>query len=114
MNFLEDIRVDHPTYSFPVSSFQRDLTDLYFSQHNFDNIIAGIVIKLSRKHGKIITHIFFLCLDKVYPNQLSNIEELDPDEYFNKIEEFIDLLGRIRITRIPKNSPDGLMLSEMS
>jgi hypothetical protein len=111
---LNEIIKDHTTYSFPVNSIQRDLTTLYFNQNNFDNICASITLKLKRKHGKLITHIFFLCLDRTFPNELSSIETLDPNLYFDKIEDFIELLGRIRITRIPKDSPDGLMMAEMN
>lgn len=110
---LNEIVKDHTTYSFPISSVNRDLNQLFFNQKSFDNLCASIFLKLKRKHGKMVAHIFYLSLDRVFPKQLMEIDSIPPSKYCDKIEELILLLHNIRITRIPKDSPDGIMMQEM-
>jgi hypothetical protein len=114
-SLLNDIIEDHPTFAFPVSHIQPELLSLYLKQTQFDEICANILIKLNRKYrSKVISHTFFLLLDKFFPAQLSVIDELEPSVYQDKIEEFIEFLSRIRITRISLDSPDGLLMKEMN
>lgn len=113
-SLLEDVVKDHPTYKFPIQGIQPELTSLYFGQKNFDSICASILLKLKRKHSKVIPHLFYLALDKTFPNGLNDVDLLEADVYMEKIEDLINFLSRLNITRVPLNSPDGYMISEMS
>jgi hypothetical protein len=69
---------------------------------------------LKQKYGEVIAHIFLQLGDKYLELKDKDIHEVSIDHYRTIVSDFIDFLEQVKITAIPRNTPDGELLTEMS
>lgn len=110
---LESVVKDNETYKFPIEIIFKELTHLFINQEEFDYFMMQSFRTLKTEIGPTIAHIFLTTLETKMNLKETNVYQLPTAEYQSKIEDFISTLENLYITRIPKQSPDGEMLSNM-
>lgn len=90
-----------------------ELTRLYLNQDDFNKIISTIYEKLYTNNSQVIAQTFIYCLQKVFPMDEHIVDSIEEQAYYEYVEELIDLLQQVKITRIEKKSADGVMMSAM-
>lgn len=111
---LEQIIVDSGRVPFPVETIRSELVHLFLSQIEFDYFIQQAHRVLKNTHGNIIAAIFLQVLRTEMKLEEDNVYQLDVIEYFTRIEKVIETLESIKITIIPKDSPDYELVMELS
>lgn len=86
---------------------------MFLNPEEFDYFSIQSYRKLKREFGYTIAHIFLTTMDSKLKLKERDIRSLTNDEYGVEIENFISCLENLIITRVPKNSPDGEMMSAM-
>lgn len=86
---------------------------MFMNPEEFDYFSIQCYRNLKREYGYTIAHIFLTTMDSKLKLKERNIRSLTDEEYGNEIENFITCLENLTITRVPKNSPDGEMMSAM-
>ena len=110
---LENIVYDNPTYHFPIQSIRNELSQLFLHQDEYHYFIQQIYKVLNRDHHSIFANVFITTLELVLDTKNQDPYLLSSEEYYSKIDHFIEVLENISITRIEKKSPDGELLSAM-
>jgi hypothetical protein len=110
---LENVIYDNPTYPFPIQSIREELSQLFLHQEEYHYFIQQAYRVLNRDHHSIFATIFITTLEFVLDTKTQDPYILSPEEYYSKIDHFIDVLENLNITRIEKNTPDGELLSAM-
>jgi hypothetical protein len=110
---LENVIYDNPTYPFPIQSIREELSQLFLHQEEYHYFIQQAYRVLNRDHHSIFATIFITTLEFVLDTKTQDPYILSPEEYYSKIDHFIDVLENLSITRIEKDSPDGELLSAM-
>lgn len=110
---LENVIYDNPTYPFPIQSIREELSQLFLHQEEYHYFIQQAYRVLNRDHHSIFATIFITTLEFVLDTKTQDPYTLSPEEYYSKIDHFIDVLENLSITRIEKNTPDGELLSAM-
>ncbi len=110
---LKYVVKDNPTYNFPSSTIINELTRLYLNQNDFNNIVSIIYEKLYTNNSEVVSQTFIHCLQRVFPMDESIIDSIPEEKYYAYVEELIDLLQSVKITRVDKRSADGVMISAM-
>jgi predicted RNA methylase len=114
MDFLEVIVEDNFTYDFPVNDIRMELTNMLISQEEFQYFTGEAYKKLKRNWSKITADIFTTILSKKFNDVNFDPQELTYEEYVIMMDEVIETLEKIKITRIPPESPDYEVLKEMA
>jgi len=114
MDFLEVIVEDNFTYDFPVNDIRMELTSMLLSQEEFQYFTGEAYKKLKRNWSKMTADIFTTILSRKFNDKNLDPQELSYEEYVIIMDEVIDSLEKIRITRIPPESPDYEVLKEMA
>lgn len=110
---LNDLVRDNPTYSFPLSTIQVELTHLLVSQEEYDYFMMMAYRKVKKEHGEIVAKIFLTTADVVLDLGKTDMYQIPYTEYFVLMERFYGTLERLRITRVEKKSPDGELLEAL-
>lgn len=110
---LESIVQDNPTFKFPVECIGKELINMFVAQEEFDYFMMQAYKKLKREYGSTISHIFLTHLELKLDLQNVDIHNLPLQEYQDKIEYLMSSLEVLHITRIDRNSPDGILMSAM-
>lgn len=110
---LNDIIKDNESIKFPVECIHKELISMFLNPEEFDYFSIQSYRKLKREYGYTIAHIFLTTMDSKLKLNQRNIRTLTEEEYSSEVENFISTLENLTITRIPKDSPDGEMLSAM-
>jgi len=111
---LENIVYDNPTYTFPIQSIRDELSQLFIHQEEFSYFIQQAYRVLNQEHHSIFATVFITTLEFVLDTKTQDPYTLSPEEYYSKIDHFIEVLENLSITRIEKDSPDGELLSAMN
>jgi hypothetical protein len=109
---LQSVIQDNKTYPFPIETIRFELLELLTNQLELQYFVIQADRKLKQSHPKIFANIFLTTLQLVFEDD-GEIEEMDYDLYQNRIERLTSVLENMKITRIEKDSPDGIMLSAM-
>ena len=110
---LENIVRDNSTYDFPVQTIREELIQLFMHQEEYHYFIQQCYKILNRDHHEVFANVFITTLELILDTQNVDPYILPINEYHSKIDEFIDVLENLKITRIEKNSPDGELMSAM-
>ena len=110
---LESIIQDNPTFNFPVKLIDKELINMFLHQEEFEYFMVQSFKKLKKEYGSTVSHIFLSHLELKLDLNNQNIYNLSQREYQEQIEGLISSLEVLQITRIDKNSPDGLLMSAM-
>jgi len=110
---LESVVRDNPTFKFPIEFINKELTNMFLEQVEYDYFMIQSYRKLKKEYGETIAHIFLSTLEMKMGTKEKDVYGLSLQEYQNKMENFLSTLERLYITRVDKKSPDGEMLSAM-
>ena len=110
---LESVVNDNPTYPFPVDTIRMELLELLSNQLEIQYFIIQANRKLKRDHPHIFANIFLTTIQLVFETDTEEPEDLPFGIYVSRIEYLSTLLENMKITRVEKNSPDGVMMSAM-
>jgi hypothetical protein len=110
---LLSIVQDNPTYVFPIKTIQLELNNMYLNQEEFDYFLMMGFRKLKKQHNQIIANIFITTCELVLGLRETDIHTIPVEKYYAKIEELYTTLNTLQITRIKKDTPDGILLSAM-
>jgi hypothetical protein len=110
---LQSVIQDNKTYPFPIETIRFELLELLTNQLELQYFVIQADRKLKQSHPKIFANIFLTTLQLVFEDDEGEIEELPYTLYQSRIERLTSVLENMKITRIEKDSPDGIMLSAM-
>ncbi len=99
---------------FPTDSIRAELINLILSQEEFQYFIQEAYKKIKKTYGLVVGSVFLEILKKQTNYENDNIYELSYDEYVERIDNMILALEEIKITTIPKESPDYELVLELS
>jgi hypothetical protein len=111
---LQSVIQDNPTYPFPIETIRYELLELLTNQLELQYFVIQSDRKLKQSHPKIFANIFLTTLQLVFEGDKGEIEDLPYELYQSRIERLTSVLENMKITRIPKDNPDGIMLSAMN
>jgi hypothetical protein len=112
--FLQVIAKDNFTYDFPINEVRMELINLMMSQEEFVYFIQQAHKKLVNTHGRITADIFTTIVYRDFDIVNNDPTELDYNDFVMILDSIITKLENVKITRIPPESPDYEVLSEMS
>lgn len=110
---LNDIIKDNESYKFPIEFIQKELLSMFMNPEEFDYFTMQSYRSLKREYGFTIAHIFLTTLETKLKLKFRDIRILTEEQYREEVEAFISTLENLVITRIPKDSSDGEMMSAM-
>jgi hypothetical protein len=110
---LESIVLDNPTYNFPIATIQVEITNMFVHQEEFDYFLMMAYRKLKREHNQIIANIFITTCELILDLRNIDVYQLPPETFYEKIEVLYDTLNTLKITRISKETPDGVLMTAM-
>jgi hypothetical protein len=113
IEFVKLIVKDSEKYPFPIEHIRNQLNCMFISQEEFFYYFQQAYNLMKKKYGTTYAHIFTQVVFHDIEHTLK-VEELPPFEYMTFMENVITRLGKISITRIPRDSPDYELLLEMS
>lgn len=87
---------------------------MFLDKDDFDNGLMRAYFKLKRKYNVVMADIFMTIANKKLQIAEMDFRNMEQSDYEDWVEDFINSLERVRITRIEKNSPDGQMLTQMA
>lgn len=108
---IEDIVRDNHTFKFPLHEIQFELSMALVAQEEFFYLIQQANEKLKKKYIQMTSYIFLALVQMEFEEEQA--ESLPLDVYMSKMEKLIIKLSKISITRIPIDSPDYEIISEM-
>jgi hypothetical protein len=110
---LKSFVSDNPTYDFPIKTIQYEITNMFITQNEFDYFFMMAFRKLKREFNQTIANVFITTCDLYLDLKNVDMHIIPAEEYYDKIEGLYDVLSNLKITRIEKSSPDGIMLTAM-
>jgi hypothetical protein len=110
---LESIIQDNPTFKFPVELIDKELVSMFLHQEEFEYFMMQSFKKLKKEYGSMISHIYLTHLEMKLDLSNENIYNLTQKDYQDRVEGLITSLEKLQITRIDKDSPDGVLMSAM-
>ena len=110
---LEGIVKDNETYDFPIATIKQELLQLFLTQEEYHYFIQQSYRKLKRDHPTIFSNVFLTTLDLILDTNNTDPYTLSKEDYQSKIDTFIEVLENLKVTRIPKNTPDGELMSAL-
>ena len=114
IEFVKLIVKDNEKFPFPVEHIRNQLNLMFVSQEDFFYYFQQGYNLLKKKYGKTYALIFTQIMHNELGDSEIKVEELPLFEYLTFMESFINRLEKVSITRIPPESPDFELLSEMS
>lgn len=87
---------------------------MYLDKDDFNEGLMKSFHKIRKKHGEVLANIFITIADQKLKIKDIDFRNMSDTDYQLWLDVFIDTLSRIKITRVDKNSPDGLMLTQMA
>jgi len=113
-DFLVLISSDHHSFDFPLSLIQKELTIMYLDKDDFDDGLMRAFHKIKRKHGEVLANIFLTITDFKLKIRTIEFRNMNDEQYQNWLDAYFDTLSKVKITRIEKKTPDGMMLEQMA
>ena len=110
---LQDIVKDNETYDFPIATIKNELLQLFLTQEEYHYFIQQSYRKLKRDHPVIFANVFLTTLELILDTNSTDPYTLSKEEYQTKIDTFIEVLENLKVTRVPKNTPDGELMSAL-
>ena len=110
---LQDIVKDNDTYDFPIATIKNELLQLFLTQEEYHYFIQQSYRKLKRDHPVIFANVFLTTLELILDTNSTDPYTLSKEEYQTKIDTFIEVLENLKVTRVPKNTPDGELMSAL-
>lgn len=110
---LESVVNDNPTFKFPIELIRKEFISIVLEPLEFDYFITYCTKKLKRKYGQTISHIFLTTLELKMRLRDRDIYQLSTSQFHLEMENFLNTLENLYITRIDKKSSDGEMMSAM-
>lgn len=110
---LEAVVKDNTTLKFPAYAIEKELLAMFMEKIEFDYFTIQCFKKLKRDYGFVFGHIFLTTIELKMKLRERDIQSLSDEQYREELEEFINTLENLYVTRIEKQSPDGEMLSVM-
>lgn len=104
---------DNETYDFPIATIQPELLQLFLTQDEYHYFVQQSYRKLKRDHPIIFANVFLTTLDMILDTNNDDPYVLPKDEYQSRIDKLIEVLETLKVTRIPKNTPDGELMSAL-
>ena len=101
---------DNVTTTFPLECIQNHLTFFYIDRTNYKVHLENAVSTLHLRYNKEIAGVFLSVVERTFPDGIDTYEDND---YIERTEVLINTLESIKITIIPKMSPDGQLLTAL-
>lgn len=110
---LKSVVSDNPTYKFPIEAINKELTSMFLEPLEFDYFMIQAYRKLKKDFEPAISHIFLQHLEIKLLGKDKNLYHLTLPEYQARMEDYLNSLDNLYISKIDKKSSDGEMLSAM-